>query len=194
MTKNSFFAATVIIATFLLTGCAGKKQLTGIAPSPTSASTAEIAAKPSQTDKNGKGVSGTHLSESSIAADDAARTGANIEHTLSGKEMEPVYFAFDAYLLSSEARNALTSNAALLDENKLVQVIIEGHADERGSDDYNLALAEKRALSAKRYLESLGIDAERMKIISYGEDKPAVAGKDEAAWSKNRRVDFVGAK
>ena len=194
MKTNTFFATTVIIATFLLTGCAGKKELAGIAPSSTAASTAETVAKPAQTYNSGKGVSDTHVSESSIAADDAAKTDANSEHTFSGKEMETVYFDFDAYLLSSEARNSLTRNAALLGENKLVRVIIEGHADERGSDDYNLALAEKRALSAKRYLESLGIDTERMEIISYGEDKPAVAGKDEAAWSKNRRVDFVGAK
>lgn len=74
------------------------------------------------------------------------------------------------------------------------QIIIDGHAYERGSDEYDLALAEQRATAVRRYLEGLGINRERMEITGYGEDKPALAGHDEAAWSRNRRVDFVGAK
>ena len=71
-----------------------------------------------------------------------------------------------------------------------LQVLIEGHCDERGTDEYNLALGERRALAVRRYLVALGISADRLHTISYGEEKPAVLGSDEAAWSKNRRAEF----
>lgn len=197
MNKGTVVTAIFICGIFALTGCAAKKEFTsaGIAPSTasTAAETADKAANPSP-DSTGKGVSGTTMS--SIAAEDAAKAAATTGHSevsQAKEKLQTVYFDFDAYLLSTAARDTLTRNASVLSDDKLVRIIIEGHADERGSDDYNLALAEKRALSAKRYLESLGIDAKRMEIISYGEDKPAVAGNDEAAWSRNRRVDFVGA-
>ena len=74
--------------------------------------------------------------------------------------------------------------------NSGVQVVIEGHCDERGSDEYNLALGESRALAAKNYLVSLGINENRLSVISYGEEKPAVMGSDEEAWAQNRRAEF----
>jgi peptidoglycan-associated lipoprotein len=104
--------------------------------------------------------------------------------------METIYFAFDQFTLSAEARNALADNAKYLKANSGVQVVIEGHCDERGSDEYNLALGESRALAAKEYLVSLGVSAKRLSVISYGEEKPAVKGSTEAAWAKNRRAEF----
>jgi peptidoglycan-associated lipoprotein len=108
-----------------------------------------------------------------------------------GNRLDTVYFDFDSCLLNVEARNTLTRNARWLDENRRTRVIIEGHADERGSDEYNLALAEKRALAAQRYIETLGANPGRMETISYGENQPAVTGHDEATWAKNRRVEFI---
>jgi len=70
------------------------------------------------------------------------------------------------------------------------QVRVEGHCDERGTDEYNLALGERRALAVRRYLVALGISSDRVHTISYGEEKPAVSGSDESAWSKNRRAEF----
>ena len=104
--------------------------------------------------------------------------------------MEAVYFDFDQFTLSSEARQTLANNAKYLQANSGVQVVIEGHCDERGSDEYNLALGESRALAAKNYLVSLGVNETRLSVISYGEEKPAVMGSDEDAWAQNRRAEF----
>lgn len=105
--------------------------------------------------------------------------------------LDTVYFAFDSSLLSDEARGALTKNADFLRANPAVKVQIAGNCDERGSDEYNLALGERRAEAAKKYLVTMGIATERLSTISYGKEKPVDPGHDEAAWAKNRRDDFV---
>jgi peptidoglycan-associated lipoprotein len=107
------------------------------------------------------------------------------------KALERVYFDFDSFVLSAPSRDALNKNAALLAKNNPVKVQIEGHCDERGSDEYNLALGEKRAKAAMTYLVTLGIAPERLSIISYGKEKALDPGHDEAAWAKNRRAEFV---
>ena len=106
--------------------------------------------------------------------------------------LETVYFDFDKSDLRQDARDALSKNAeALLKKIADAKVKIEGHCDERGSDEYNLALGDRRAKSAAKYLETLGVKADRISTISYGKEKPAVQGHDEAAWAKNRRDEFV---
>ncbi|GFO54179.1 peptidoglycan-associated lipoprotein [Geomonas sp. Red276] len=105
--------------------------------------------------------------------------------------LEKVYFDFDSASLSKEARERLAKDAELIRKDSGVKVQIQGNCDERGSDDYNLALGEKRAQAAKKYLTSLGIPAERLSVISYGKEKPADPGHDEAAWTKNRRDELV---
>lgn len=102
-----------------------------------------------------------------------------------------VFFELDQSRLTNEARQQLASNAEWIKNNPAVTVQIEGHTDERGSVEYNLSLGERRAKSVKAYLTSLGIEAKRMTIISYGEEKPLEAGSGESAWSKNRRANFV---
>ncbi len=104
--------------------------------------------------------------------------------------MERIYFDFDQFTLSTEARQILGENAKYLNANSGAQVVIEGHCDERGSDEYNLALGESRALAAKNYLVSLGISDKRLSVISYGEEKPLVMGNNEEAWAQNRRAEF----
>lgn len=106
--------------------------------------------------------------------------------------LEAVYFDFDKSDLRQDARDALSKNAeALLKQVADAKVKIEGHCDERGSDEYNLALGDRRAKSVAKYLITLGVAADRIETISYGKEKPAVDGHDEAAWSKNRRAEFV---
>ncbi len=100
-----------------------------------------------------------------------------------------VNFEYDQYVLTADARATLKNNAAYL-KAKGVSVQIEGHCDERGSDEYNLALGEKRALAVKNYLASLGVPADRMSIISYGEEIPLVMASTEEAWAQNRRAEF----
>lgn len=102
-----------------------------------------------------------------------------------------VYFDFDQYVLTAETKGTLQANAGYLKNHPGVQVLIEGHADERGSDEYNLALGERRALAVKNYLVSLGVNGGSLSIISYGEERPLDPRQSEEAWAKNRRAEFV---
>ncbi len=102
-----------------------------------------------------------------------------------------VFFSFDKYSLKAKARQTLERQATFLKNNPGVKVILQGHADERGTREYNLALGDRRANAAKDYLIALGIDPNRVTIISYGKERPAVAGSNEAAWSQNRRAVTV---
>ncbi|RNC66302.1 MAG: peptidoglycan-associated lipoprotein Pal [Desulfuromonadales bacterium] len=106
--------------------------------------------------------------------------------------LERIFFDFDAFVLSQTARDTLSRNAEyLLKKQPGVKVQLEGHCDERGSDEYNLSLGEKRAKAARDYLVTLGVQAERISLISYGEEKPLDPGHTDEAWAKNRRVEFV---
>ena len=106
-------------------------------------------------------------------------------------ELQKIYFNFDSADLSADSRAALSKNAELLAKQPSVSIRIEGNCDERGSDEYNLALGERRAKAARDYLVNLGVQPARLSVISYGEEKPADPGHDEAAWAKNRRDEFV---
>ncbi len=122
---------------------------------------------------------------------DAASTEKPEETKQKKAELQPVYFDYDRWQLRDDARQTLKSNAEQIKKNPDWGVLtIEGHCDERGSDEYNLALGERRATAVKRYLEDLGIPGRRFEVVSFGEDKPAVPGHDEAAWRYNRRSEL----
>jgi peptidoglycan-associated lipoprotein len=104
---------------------------------------------------------------------------------------ENIYFDFDRSFIRDDAKPELEKVAAYLKSNRDVRVLIEGHCDERGTDEYNFALGDRRAQAAKNYLMNLGIDGSRIKTISYGEERPADPGHEEPAWAKNRRDVFV---
>ncbi|PLX74568.1 MAG: peptidoglycan-associated lipoprotein [Desulfuromonas sp.] len=104
--------------------------------------------------------------------------------------LQRIHFDFDQFVLSDEARTILDQNAQYLRANASTNVVIEGHCDERGSDEYNLALGESRAIAAKNYLNSLGISGSRISVISYGEEKPLDQAANEEAWAMNRRAEF----
>jgi peptidoglycan-associated lipoprotein len=110
---------------------------------------------------------------------------------ITDSDFKIAYFDFDKYNLVDSAKAALEYNAKILKENPNLIVRIAGHCDERGTVEYNLSLGESRALSAMDYLISLGIDKSRLSIISYGKERPAVMGHNEAAWAKNRRDEFT---
>jgi peptidoglycan-associated lipoprotein len=105
--------------------------------------------------------------------------------------IKDVFYDFDSYDLREDARQVLRENARALAERPKIQVVIEGHCDERGSESYNLALGDKRANVAKEFLVSQGISADRVETISYGEERPFATGHDEGAWAQNRRAHFV---
>jgi peptidoglycan-associated lipoprotein len=104
---------------------------------------------------------------------------------------QPVFFGFDSSEIESGAQATLNANAELLKKYPTWTITIEGHADERGTAEYNLALGERRALAARNYLVSLGIAADRLRTISYGKEFPFDPGHNEEAWAKNRRAHFV---
>lgn len=106
-------------------------------------------------------------------------------------ENQDILFAYDSAELTPDARMLLKEKAEWLVSHPYAAVTIEGHCDERGTTEYNLALGEKRALAAKGYLIDLGVSANRIRTISYGEEKPLVEGDDEISWAQNRRAHFV---
>ena len=101
-----------------------------------------------------------------------------------------IYFEFDKSDLSDQSRQILAEKAELLKAHPALALVIEGHCDERGTNEYNMALGERRARAAYEYLVMMGVEAGRLTIISYGEEYPAVPGSDEEAWAKNRRDEF----
>ncbi len=103
-----------------------------------------------------------------------------------------VYFAFDSSALTPEARQVLTRKVEVLRKYPQVKLVIEGHCDERGTAEYNLALGERRAQAAAQYLSNLGIGSDRLSTVSYGKERPLDPGHSEAAWAKNRRDEFRG--
>jgi peptidoglycan-associated lipoprotein len=105
--------------------------------------------------------------------------------------LRDAFFAYDDSTLSSDAQAALQASASWLKQNAQYNLLVEGHCDERGTEQYNLALGERRAWAAKEYLATLGYDGSRMTTISYGKDRPFDASHDEIAWQKNRRAHLV---
>jgi peptidoglycan-associated lipoprotein len=104
---------------------------------------------------------------------------------------ENIHFAFNSALLSDQARQILNDKADYLRTNPDIKITIEGHADDRGKNIYNLALGEKRAVSVKKFLFALGIGADRLDTVSYGEERPIAMGHNGASWARNRRAQFV---
>jgi peptidoglycan-associated lipoprotein len=102
-----------------------------------------------------------------------------------------VYFAFDEYSLNDDSRGKLARNADLLKAQGRLNMTIEGHCDERGTSEYNLALGERRANSVKSYLSSLGVGADRMRTLSYGSERPVCTEHEESCWSQNRRAHMI---
>jgi peptidoglycan-associated lipoprotein len=105
--------------------------------------------------------------------------------------LEDIYFGFDSYDIASDAARILDANARWMKANPRSLVLIEGHTDERGTNEYNLALGERRAKAAMTYLIGQGVPAGRFTVISYGEEWPACREKNDACWARNRRAHFL---
>jgi peptidoglycan-associated lipoprotein len=121
---------------------------------------------------------------------DAESIAGRSINELSGM-LKPAFFDYDKADIRGDARDVLATNATWLKKYPSVQFTIEGHTDERGTAQYNLALGDRRANAAKDYLVSLGVDASRVKTVSYGKERPFATGHDEDSWQKNRRAHFV---
>ena len=126
------------------------------------------------------------LREKALAEEEARRRAMGAEF-----ENEDVFFEFDQFVLSDSAKAVLNKKAKWLKDHPNSKALIEGHCDERGSTEYNLALGQKRAEAAMQYILALGINPSRVSTISFGKEKPVDPGHNEAAWAKNRRAHFV---
>lgn len=190
----------VFLSIILLAGCGRQAGTVTQPPDEMETSSQEADAEAGMTD----GMGGEEaMSEADIQAerDLVAEQQAQQAEALRQEEMaamaqaafvnEDIHFAFDSFVLDPEAERILGEKAAWLQENTGVGVQIEGHCDERGTSDYNLALGERRANAVQQYLTVLGVDSGRLSTISYGEEQPLDPGHDEAAWSRNRRAHFV---
>lgn len=124
-----------------------------------------------------------------MAAD--SLSSADIDALNRNSPFQPVFYGLDQDTIDDAGQQALNANAALMKKYPSWIVTVEGHSDERGTAEYNLALGERRALAARNYLVSLGIPADRLRTVSYGKEFPFEPGHDEGSWSKNRRAHFV---
>ena len=172
----------VLSLAVLALGACRKKETPVAAPPP--AATDDSAARAARAD--------------SIAAAERARREAEERERARAAEVararemltEVIYFEYDSDQLTGEAEGRLRTKATILRANPTVEIRIAGHADERGSTEYNLALGQRRAEGVKNFLTGYGLEGSRIATVSYGEEQPAVQGTDESAWSRNRRAEF----
>ena len=169
--KKMISLVAVAAALSLTAGCARNRQLPPAPPSETA--TPEQPGAEAQTGTPG-----------------AATPGSRADF-LQSVPADRVFFAFDSYSLDDSARRTLDAQADWLARNANVRVTIEGHADERGTREYNLALGDRRANAARDYLAARGVAVGRMQTISWGKERPAVEGSNESAWAQNRRAVTV---
>ena len=155
----------IVAATFLLAACETASQVSGDSASTSASNTASSSSASSSPAKADKGL-----------AEKLAQVG------------DTVNFDFDSAELTVSARSTLNRQSAFLSVNPALMIVIEGHADERGTREYNLALGDRRATAVRDYLVAKGINPARVRTVSYGKERPAASGSDEGAWAKNRRA------
>ena len=181
ITRTLCVTSTLMLA---LTACGTPKN-----PPPPKWTVENPSASSDSSQKSAQAAPKTGIGEKDSASSlDALRSG---QSTASSGPLKDVLFAFDRAELSEAARGTLKANAEWLKKNAAARVQIEGHCDERGTEDYNMALGAKRAQAAMDYLNTLGIDGKRLSTISYGEEIPACRESTEDCWAKNRRARFV---
>ena len=189
---NSFFRIACynvlsIIFAFTLAACASSAT-----PEPDSkAGSSASPGSPGADGRAGEGARGGAKESDTGASSLKQLQEGKSPVTPASSPMKDIYFGFDRYDLSADARTILRSNADWLKNNSSARVEIEGHCDDRGTNEYNLALGAKRAQAAREYLTTLGVAAARLSTISYGEEIPVCNEATESCWSQNRRARFV---
>jgi peptidoglycan-associated lipoprotein len=187
MTGKTRVAPALIFAVAAIAAC-GKKPEPAPAPVPTPVNQDSIDAARARADSIARAEAARR---DSIAKAQAEADRLRAEHQAALAALTaPIYFDYDSDALSAAASSALDAKLGVLNANPDTRIRIGGNTDERGSDEYNLALGQRRAAQAKRYLTQRGIADSRIDIISYGEERPAADGHDESAWSQNRRDEF----
>ena len=182
---------SLLLAGLMITGCAKRPTTTTAAatapaPAPRAAAPAPAPSQPAPS----SGAAAAAPSAAAAAAP-AQTPRPSPKEFMAVAALKEVYFDFDKYDIRAEDAKTLDANAAWLKSNADNLVLIEGHCDERGTNEYNLALGERRAKATMNYLVSQGIQANRITIISYGEERPVCTEHTEACWAKNRRASFL---
>ncbi len=167
-----------LVAALAMVGCASNVKLDEPAPVENRSGTSVAPGT--------GGAAGSGTAQSKVEPVDLTKNGANQFNTLP----RIVYFDFDSFVVKDEFRNVVEVNAKALVGKRDQKVSIEGHTDERGGREYNLALGQKRAEAVAKSLSLLGVNAPQMEAVSFGEERPATQGSDEAAWAKNRRAEL----
>jgi peptidoglycan-associated lipoprotein len=181
-----FLALLSVLFIMFAAGCARKYTKPAPAPAKPEEQVKEEVLTPEKTSQPEEEISYAkeeEISESRLSPEERAKA-----------VLQDVLFDYDKYDIKPDARPILDSVASLLNEEPRLNVVIEGHCDERGTNEYNLALGERRARSVKNYLVSLGVSPSRLITITYGEEKPLCTEKSESCWKKNRRAHFVVVK
>ena len=173
----------------LLTACETASEIDAIASGASGSSATTSSASSGSSDSSSSSSSSTSSSGASGSSSDSTTTYSydTDPNTALIKVGDRVLFGYDSSELDDEDRSVLDNQAKFLNQNPSLKVTIEGHCDERGTREYNLALGEKRASAVKDYLISVGINTERISVVSYGKERPQVLGSNKAAWSMNRR-------
>ncbi|MEC8660732.1 MAG: peptidoglycan-associated lipoprotein Pal [Pseudomonadota bacterium] len=178
---------------FFVAACETASQITTDSAGDSTASSSSSTASASGSSSSGSsGSSSTSSSgSSSSSASSSAAAGTDSAADKLASIGNTVYFSYDSAALDGNSQATLYRQAAFLNGNPSLTVTIEGHCDERGTREYNLALGERRAAAARDYLLAQGVDPARIKVISYGKERPAMAGSNEESWAKNRRAATV---
>jgi peptidoglycan-associated lipoprotein len=172
--KTKTLALCIASAALLMAGCASKVPLADDKSVPIETRTGTTP---------GAGAGGA-------AAGQSAVTTVNTGSTASTSAPRIVYFDFDSYTIKDEYRGLIEANARSLAGARAKRITVEGHTDERGGREYNLALGQKRAETVARAMALLGVNADQVEAVSFGKERPAAQGSDEAAWAKNRRAEI----
>lgn len=194
MNRTYLFVSLTIVALLLTPSCAKKKIDTAPTPLPSSRAetqqTGTDAAGSEEPARQGGIGEGNLLESDRDARSPLSRTAVD----RAAFENEDIHFEFDSAVLTVQAQQILKGKVRWLKDNPGISVTVEGHCDDRGTNEYNLALGERRAQSAQKYLVTLGVDESRLERVSYGEERLLASGTSEAAQAKNRRVHFVISK
>ena len=194
LTRCSHLAFSVLlVAAVALSGCAKRPATTqAAAPAPTGAATSTAATPSNVQPAQPSGGSTTPSGGGTTTTPPTSSTARPVVQDFAATpELTDVFFDFDKYDIRPGDAKTLDSNASWLKSNPTHLVLIEGHCDQRGTNEYNLALGERRAKSTMNYLVSQGVQANRITIISYGEERPQCTEHNEACWAKNRRAHFL---
>jgi peptidoglycan-associated lipoprotein len=188
MRQTQFAVVAILVAALGVSACGGKKPPVA-RPMPPPPPTTTAPGNPTPAPPTPVPDT-TPIPPEPKITDDPLVSG-DLDQINKNSPFQPLFFPLDGFEVDGTGQQVLQANAALLKKYPTWIITIEGHCDERGTPEYNLALGEKRALAAKTYLVSLGVPADRLRTVSYGKEFPFDPGHDESAWSKNRRAHFV---